>query len=134
MIIKRNRFIPFGNFKAINIFGIMFVKKNARIDDTTIRHEKIHTEQIKEVTMLVTLPMILIGLLVSWWLAIPLWIGSYYILYGLEFLIKLFWYRVFKDAYRNIGHEREAHFHQSEIDYLEYRNGLQWMKYIFRKP
>ena len=43
MKIIRNNIIPFPGFKAINLFGVLFVKNNAKIDDVTINHEDTFT-------------------------------------------------------------------------------------------
>lgn len=40
MIIIRNNIIPFKGFSAINLFGILFVRKDAVISEKTINHEK----------------------------------------------------------------------------------------------
>ena len=48
MKIIRNNYIPFKGFRAINLFGILFVRGNAIINERTIRHEAIHTVQMKE--------------------------------------------------------------------------------------
>ena len=48
MKIVRNNIIPFKGYKAMNLFGVLFVRGNARIDDINLNHEKIHTAQIKE--------------------------------------------------------------------------------------
>ena len=42
MLIIRNKVIPFKGFKAINLFGILFVRENAKLDAKTINHEEIH--------------------------------------------------------------------------------------------
>ena len=44
----RNKYIPFQGFRAINLFGILFVRGNAIINERTVRHEAIHTAQMKE--------------------------------------------------------------------------------------
>ena len=49
MIIIRNKRIPIAGFSAMNILGILFVRKAARIDKETIRHEAIHTQQQYEI-------------------------------------------------------------------------------------
>lgn len=36
MKIIRNKYIPFKGFRAINIFGVLFVRGNAKIDNVTI--------------------------------------------------------------------------------------------------
>ena len=51
MKIIYNSIIPFKGFLAINLFGILFVRneyKNNGLTQSTINHESIHTEQIKE--------------------------------------------------------------------------------------
>ena len=48
MKIIRNNIIPFKGFKAINLFGILFVRGNAELSDEVINHESIHTAQMKE--------------------------------------------------------------------------------------
>lgn len=48
MKIIRNNFIPVKGFKAINLFGVLFVRGNAVISEKTLRHEHIHTMQMRE--------------------------------------------------------------------------------------
>ena len=48
MQVCKNKYIPFKGFSAINVFGVLFVRGNARISERTIRHETIHTAQMKE--------------------------------------------------------------------------------------
>lgn len=102
MIIIRNKFIPFGGYKAINIFGILFVKKNANIDDVTINHEKIHTKQIIELLFI-----------------------FFYIWYGIELLIRYIINK--KTAYKNILFEKEAYFNEKDLDYLNRRKPYSWL-------
>lgn len=47
MILVKNKWFPFGNYKAINICGIVFYKGD-NLSDKTINHEKIHilTQQL----------------------------------------------------------------------------------------
>lgn len=52
MKIVRNNFIPFNGFKAINLFGILFVRNEAKLTSTVINHEYIHTAQMKELLYL----------------------------------------------------------------------------------
>ena len=52
MIIKRNKYIPFQGYKAIFLFGILFVKGDAKIDDITMNHETIHSKQYIETELL----------------------------------------------------------------------------------
>ncbi len=77
MKIIRNKFIPFKGFKAINLFGTLFVRGNAYIGEKTIRHESIHTKQMKEM------------------LYIP-----FYVWYGIEWVISYFAWSFEKEAMR----------------------------------
>ena len=48
MKIVRNNIIPFKGYKAVNLFGILFVRDDAVIGSVDINHESIHTAQMKE--------------------------------------------------------------------------------------
>lgn len=49
MKIIYNNIIPFPGFAAINLFGVIFARKECRpLSETTINHEAIHTEQMKD--------------------------------------------------------------------------------------
>ena len=93
-----NNFIPFGKYAAINLFGVMFVRKGVRITDRLINHESIHTAQMKEMLYL-----------------------GFYLWYGIEWFVKLIKYRNGYKAYRNISFEREAYDNEGNINYLDGR-------------
>ena len=46
MKIVKTKWFPFGGYKAINLFGILFTKSD--LSETEINHEAIHTAQMKE--------------------------------------------------------------------------------------
>ena len=50
MKIIYNNIIPFKGFKAMNLFGVLFVRNDIKtpMDEIDINHEAIHTEQYKE--------------------------------------------------------------------------------------
>lgn len=104
MKIIYNDVIPFKGFAAINLFGVLFARKSSEpLTQTTIRHEKIHTAQMKEL----------------------LYVG-FYVLYFVEWLFRLI---TTKNAYRNISFEREAYDNQRKVNYLETRKHFaQWRK------
>lgn len=120
MKIIRNSIIPCKGFAAINLFGIVFVRKEIRPQhnisirywDTMINHEHIHTAQMKEL------------------LYIP-----FYLWYILEWLTRLAIYRNARKAYRNISFEREAYDKQAHFDYIIYdeRKPYAFIKYILKK-
>lgn len=106
MKIIYNRWIPFGkNYYAINLFGVLFAK--GPCSEQTINHEKIHTSQMKEL------------------LFIP-----FYIVYVLEWLIRLIKYKNSFLAYKNISFEREAYKNQNNLSYLSGRRFFAFLKYF----
>ncbi len=106
MKIIRNNIIPFSGYKAMNLFGVLFVRGNARIDDITLNHEKIHTAQIKEMLYV-----------------------FFYVWYVIEWLIRL----PKGNAYHNISFEREAYDNQYDLNYLKSRRRFVFLKYIKNK-
>ena len=126
MHIIRNKFIPFSGYKAINLFGILFAKPNAKIDELTINHESIHSKQFKEVTLSLAIPILLLSFSVSWWwiLLIPF---TFYLWYVIEFLIRWAITRNWDEAYRNICFEKEAYVWQGLPDA---RKKFGWIRYM----
>ena len=122
MKIIRNKFIPFPGYKCINLFGILFVKNNAKIDDVTINHEAIHSKQFIELMILFAVATVFI----RWWMPLfsPLF---FYIWYVIEWLIRLF---MRGNAYRNISFEREAYANQGDFSYLKGRGWFNFLKYL----
>jgi len=106
MKIIENTIIPFKDFEAINLFGVLFVRKGVTVTAHTIRHETIHTRQMQEL------------------LFVP-----FYVLYVFEWLVKLCFYG--KQAYRNISFEREAYANDEDTCYLLIRQHFAFLKYIF---
>lgn len=106
-MIIHNPFIPFPAFKAINLFGIIFVRKNARLSDNDLRHERIHTRQQIEL----------------------LFVG-FFIIYFVEWLYHLLRTRDALLAYRSISFEREAYSHQADPTYLHRRKLFAWCRNV----
>lgn len=108
MTVIRNKVFPFPGYKAINLFGILFSKPNAKLDELTINHESIHSKQFREVTLALAIPVLLLSFSVSWWfiLLVPF---TFYIWYVVEFLIRWAVTRNWDEAYRNIAFEKEAY-------------------------
>ena len=127
MIIYRNKYIPVQGFKAILLFGILFVKNNAKIDDVTMNHESVHSRQYVEVgilSLILLMPLVFNGL---WWLWLILSVFAFYIWYIIEWLIRLF---MKGNAYRNISFETEAYSNEDDVIYLESRKRFAWIKYL----
>ena len=109
MKIIYNSIVPFKGFIAMNLFSVLFVRNEykGKLSDKTINHEKIHTEQQKELLFV-----------------------FFYILYLIEWFIKLF---LPGNAYRNISFEQEAYDYENDMNYLKTRKRYTWIKYIFKK-
>lgn len=95
MKVIRNSIIPFKGFIAINLFGVVFARREAYLSETVLNHEKIHTAQMKELGYIL-----------------------FYVIYFIEWLVRLF---LPGNAYRNISFEREAYSNQHHRFYLECR-------------
>ena len=102
-----NNIIPFNGFSAITLWPFVFVRKDARMAATTIRHENIHGRQQKEMFLVL-----------------------FYVWYGIEYIIRLLQYKNTKTAYKNISFEREAYTNQNNVAYLDERKPYAFVKYI----
>lgn len=100
MKIIKNNIIPFKGFSAINLFGVIFARRDLTLYE--INHEKIHTEQMKELLYIL-----------------------FYILYYIEWLYKLFIFKDSKIAYRNISFEKEAYSNERNLKYKR-KHFAQW--------
>lgn len=128
MIIK-NKIIPFGNYIAINLFGMVFTK--VELDEIDINHENIHSKQMLEVSVVSTFIILyLIGIfnISAWWLLLA--IPSYYIVYCIEYLCIRLLHTKQSCAYHDISFEEEAHNNDSNLDYLKSRKYFSWIKYL----
>ena len=106
MKIVSNRFVPFPGFKAVNLLGVMFVRRGFRVTEVDIRHEQIHTRQMLELGVL-----------------------PFYVLYVVGWLVRL---PMRGEAYRSISFEREAYAHEHDADYLRRRHHYAWLHYYFK--
>ena len=121
-----NKFIPFPNFRAINLFGVLFVRGARPLTNVTLNHESIHSAQIAEV-MIASVPFaLLLWLLTNVWLGILLFIASYYLWYVIEWLVRL----PFGNAYRNISFEKEAYANDRNMNYNKTRKLFSFLKYL----
>lgn len=104
MRIIYNNIIPFKGFLAINICGLLFVRKGCKVTDRTINHEEIHSHQMKEMCYI-----------------------FFYIWYLIEWLVRLF---LPGNAYRQISFEQEAYSNEWDPNYLVNRKHFNWLKYL----
>ena len=104
-----NDIIPLNGFTAMTLWPFIFIRNEYAwtFDNITERHENIHGRQ--QIEML--------------WVLFLLW-------YGIEWLVKLIYYRNRITAYKNISFEREAYSNQGNVVYLDERKPYAWVKYI----
>lgn len=108
-IIIYNNILPFPGYRAINLFGIIFVRGDEPLSPRTITHETTHTKQMLE----------------------TLFIG-FYIWYLLEFFIKLITCLNWDRAYRSISFEQEAYAFEDCPYWPDQRGHYNWCVYVFR--
>ena len=129
MIVIKNKFIPFGDYDTINLFGILFTKTN--MDKIDINHESIHTEQIIDCIVIgiiiVSILKLIFGISVLWVLLSPI---TFYILYALEYICIRLFHKKQNDAYHDVSFEEEAYNNQEYLDYTKYREMFTWINYI----
>lgn len=108
MKIIKNKIIPPRGFSYVNLFGVLFTRRDKKISDVTFNHEQIHTEQMKEMLYV-----------------------FFYLWYLIEWLIRLIILRDSHKAYRAISFEQEAYTYQCDLAYREGRKRYSWLSYIF---
>jgi len=107
MIIVSKYLVPNG-YTGFAFFPFVFLKqKHLRNDICLLNHEKIHLRQQLELLIL-----------------------PFYVVYMVEFLVRLYQYKIWHLAYRNISFEREAYKNESDLDYLNQRPFWSFLKYI----
>ena len=104
MFVLRNSYFLFKPFAAINLFGVLLVRKEVMLTPSLINHEHIHTCQMREM------------LFVFFYL----W---YVVEWGARCLMK-------GNAYYNISFEREAYANHDKHDYILSRIPYSWVKYL----
>lgn len=111
MRILYSKYFPPKGFGAINLFGIIIVRKDyGALDAVDRNHERIHTRQMLEM------------------LVIP-----FYLLYIIEWVIRCIQYRDRMAAYENISFEREAYRNMYNLSYLDDRRLFSFIHYYKKK-
>lgn len=110
MKIIENDILPFRGFKAMNLFGLVLVRRetwrnlSGMAQDVLIQHEAIHTLQMRELGFI-----------------------GFYIAYLMEWIFRLAFHR--KTAYRGISFEREAYDNEHNYAYIYTRKHFaQWRR------
>jgi hypothetical protein len=104
MKIIQNKILPPRGYAAIMLFGFLFTRNKSKVTERTLRHERIHARQMRE--------LLVIG---------------FYLWYLIEWLVRL---PGKGNAYRNISFEREAYAHEDDPDYLTRRKPFAFTKYL----
>lgn len=115
-----NNVIPFKGFLAMMLYGTIFWRKeyeymlesvsNETYVQKVVNHESIHKEQMKDFC--------------RW---IPIGGTIFYIIYFFEWIYRLI--EDYKNAYRNISFEREAHKFEADLSYINNRKRFaMWKK------
>lgn len=133
MIVIKNKFIPFGNYILMNVYGIILFSKLDTIPPIKLNHEKIHSRQILECAIVASLILLILILLFNisyWWFTVSL--SSFYIWYGLEYLIiRIFGHKDKQiNRYYEVSFEEEAHNNDANLGYLKNRKPFAWIKYL----
>lgn len=100
-----NRWLPFPGYSAMNLFGIILVRRGVQVNRCLINHELIHTRQQAEMLFV-----------------------FFYLWYVAEWLVRLVRLRNVHRAYRAISLEREAYRHELDLTYLSRRRPFAWTK------
>ena len=107
MIVVSKFLVPKG-FKGLTIFPFVILKSYTLKEDVVlINHERIHLRQQWEL------------------LIIP-----FFILYGMEYLIRFLKTRNPYEAYRNISFEKEAYIKEKDLNYLRVRSFWSFIFYL----
>ena len=105
MRIVYNDWIPFKGYAAINLFGVLFIQRGAVVTERMLNHERIHTEQMKEMLYV-----------------------FFYLWYVVEWFIEIFRYG--NTAYHTNTFERECKANEDNLAYLDSREHFAWLEYI----
>jgi hypothetical protein len=107
-VILISKYIVPRGYIGITIFPFKFLKSKAlKGNRGLVNHEKIHLRQQLELLIIL-----------------------FFIIYGVEFLIRLIQYRNWKLAYRNISFEREAYKNELHLDFLKSRRIWSFIQYF----
>jgi len=111
MVIVNKFFLKY--FKSKDVIGttifpfIIFWQGKGTFNEITINHEKIHIRQQLELLLI-----------------------FFYIIYGIEYLIKGIKYKDFNKAYWKISFEKEAYDNENNLNYNKERKLFSFIKYI----
>jgi hypothetical protein len=107
ILIVSKYLIPRG-FQGLTVFPFVVVRDRKAQDYLVLmNHEHIHLRQQLELLVL-----------------------PFFVIYVLDYLVKLMRYRNKDRAYRNVIFEREAYQNENDLDYLKSRSFWRFLKYF----
>jgi hypothetical protein len=107
ILIVSKYLIPKG-FRGMTVFPFVFVRNcSEKAQLVLLNHERIHLRQQLELLVL-----------------------PFFLIYGVDYLVKLIRYRDKDVAYRNVVFEREAYQNENDLEYLKSRSFWRFLKYL----
>lgn len=107
MIVISKFLVPRG-YVGITLFPFIVLKdRSLKQNKVLLNHERIHLRQQLELLVL-----------------------PFYLIYSLEFLIRLIRYKNWQRAYQNLSFEREAYAHEKDFEYLKSRPVFKFKSYF----
>lgn len=108
MILIVFKYLTPRGFRGLTFYPFVFLAdKDDKLNEVFINHEKIHIRQQLELLIL-----------------------PFYLWYFTEYLIRLLQFRNRKKAYYAISFEREAYANEKDLEYLNSRPLLGFMRYV----
>ena len=108
MLLIVNKYLLRKQFVGITLWPFIVMKnEELKKDRVFINHERIHLRQQLELLIL-----------------------PFFIIYGVEYLIKFLKYKNAYVAYRNISFEREAYNNESNLNYLKKKKLWSFVKFL----
>ncbi|MFL0352060.1 hypothetical protein [Xanthomarina sp. GH4-25] len=107
MIVISKYLVPKG-YLGITIFPFVILKTaTLKCDAVLMNHERIHLRQQLELLIL-----------------------PFFLIYGIEFVIRLFQFKSWQAAYKQISFEREAYTNEKDLNYLKSRSFWNFISYF----
>lgn len=129
MKIVRTKLMKLIGKKYMLVFCCLLTAPKARITPVDLNHERIHSTQFVEVTVASLAILGVLSMFLNNWLFL-LSPFMFYILYVIEWLVRLIQYKGTYMAYRNISFEREAFQSDGDLYYLKCRKIFNFINYI----
>lgn len=131
-MVIRNKYLPFGDFKVMNILGFLFVREEVEVSPTILLHEAIHTRQQYEIMVASAILFLWVVNTYSWWCYLLIIFAMPMMLYVLAWLVALV-LPPYNSAYKDMPFEREAYANQHYPNYLDSRPWFAWVRYVRKK-